>query len=92
MAAFLTAKHNGDARAAKEEMQQKNAHLLGPDHDLPSLRFFKRQATKMLEHHTVEDLVNILHLHNNVMSLCPCICCPASSISNTLSYQIVHRS
>ena len=47
MAAFLTAKHDGDARAAKEEMQQKNAHLLGPNHDLPSLRFFKRQATKI---------------------------------------------
>ena len=57
MAVYLTAKHNGNARAARQEMAERNANLLGPGQDVPSQRFFKRNEAKFLQHHTVEDLV-----------------------------------
>ena len=53
----MYARHDGNARAARDEMQQIKADLLGPDHTLPSLKFFKRMEEKVLLHNTVEDLV-----------------------------------
>ena len=51
-AVYLTAKYNGNAHAAPDEMAQMNPCL-----DLPTQRFFKRNAAKFLKNNTVEDLV-----------------------------------
>ena len=64
-AVYLTAKHNGNASAARDEMAQ-----MYPGLDLPSQRFFKRNAAKFLKNNTVEDLVITLIKVQWDMKLC----------------------
>ena len=58
LGALCYARSNGDAAAAQQEFGQVCAHRLAPNQSLPSLNFFSRNAEKLLEHHTVENLVS----------------------------------
>ena len=74
MAACLCIKHKGNTQAAQEEFALIYEDVLLPGQQLPSRRFFKRQAEKFLEYNTVEDLVCILLLtiiYTRVHNVCP---------------------
>ena len=51
--------YDGNAQAAREDMAQITAHLLGPCQTVPTKKFLKRIEAKFFKNHIVEDLVII---------------------------------